>query len=64
MNSQLPHIIYTVVLFFAFIGMVFWAYSRKRRKDFDQAANLPFADEQQHESSALADDEQHRRDQS
>lgn len=36
----------TALLMFAFIGMCFWAYSRKRKKAFDDAANLPFADEE------------------
>lgn len=36
----------TLFLFVAFVGLVFWAYSSKRKKDFDEAANLPFADEE------------------
>ena len=36
----------TAFLFFAFIGLCFWAYSKKRKKAFDEAANLPFADEE------------------
>ncbi len=35
----------TVLVMIAFIGVVVWAYSGKRKKDFDEAANLPFADE-------------------
>lgn len=35
----------TAFLLVAFIGLVFWAYSGKRKKTFDEAANLPFADE-------------------
>lgn len=35
----------TALLLFAFIGLCFWAYSSKRKEDFEQAANLPFADE-------------------
>jgi cytochrome c oxidase cbb3-type subunit 4 len=35
-----------------FIGLVFWAYSSKRKKSFDEAANLPFADEGTQVSSA------------
>ncbi len=35
----------TVLAFVAFISICLWAYSRKRRDDFEQAANLPFADE-------------------
>jgi cytochrome c oxidase cbb3-type subunit 4 len=36
----------TLFLLVAFLGLVFWAYSSKRKKEFDEAANLPFADEQ------------------
>ena len=35
----------TVILFVAFIGMWIWAWSSKRRSDFEQAANLPLQDE-------------------
>jgi cytochrome c oxidase cbb3-type subunit IV len=35
----------TAFLLVAFIGLCVWAYSRKRKKEFDEAANLPFADE-------------------
>jgi len=42
---------HTVVLMIAFIGIVIWAYSRRRKKPFDEAANLPFADEEQHEAT-------------
>ncbi|MEO8507745.1 MAG: CcoQ/FixQ family Cbb3-type cytochrome c oxidase assembly chaperone [Betaproteobacteria bacterium] len=33
----------TVVSFVTFIGIVVWAYSRKRKRSFDEAANAPFA---------------------
>ncbi|GAB5452062.1 MAG: CcoQ/FixQ family Cbb3-type cytochrome c oxidase assembly chaperone [Halioglobus sp.] len=36
----------TLMLMIAFLGVCFWAYSRKRHKAFEEAANLPFADEQ------------------
>jgi len=42
---------HTVVLMIAFLGIVWWAYSRRRKKSFDEAANLPFADEEQHEAT-------------
>ena len=35
----------TVLSFAAFLGIVFWAWSAKRKPAFDEAANLPFADE-------------------
>ena len=36
----------TLFLMIAFIGLCFWAYSSKRKKTFDEAAQLPFADEE------------------
>lgn len=36
----------TAFLLFAFIGLCLWAYSKKRHKTFQEAANLPFADEE------------------
>lgn len=35
----------TVFIMATFIGLCIWAYSGKRKKEFDEAANLPFADE-------------------
>ncbi|ARU88674.1 cbb3-type cytochrome c oxidase subunit 3 [Pseudomonas sp. M30-35] len=35
----------TAVVFVAFIGLLLWAFSSRRKSDFDDAANLPFADE-------------------
>ncbi|WOJ96124.1 cbb3-type cytochrome c oxidase subunit 3 [Congregibacter brevis] len=35
----------TAFLLFAFIGLVIWAYSNKPKQDFEEAANLPFADD-------------------
>ncbi len=36
----------TLFLMIAFIGLCFWAYSKKRKTTFDDAANIPFADEE------------------
>jgi len=36
----------TLFLMIAFIGLCFWAYSGKRKKTFDEATLLPFADEE------------------
>ncbi len=41
------HIAYTIVMLIVFIGIVAWAWSAKRKRGFHDAANLPFADEQQ-----------------
>jgi len=32
---------YTLVVFGVFIGIVIWAWSSKRKKDFNEAAHLP-----------------------
>ena len=37
--------IIVVVLLFAFLGMVAWAYSKNRKKDFEQMGNLPLDDD-------------------
>jgi len=42
---------HTVVLMVVFIGIIFWAYSKRRKKSFDEAANLPFADEETHQAT-------------
>ena len=42
---------HTVILLISFIGIVIWAYSKRRRSDFDEAANLPFADEERHQAT-------------
>ena len=38
----------TLVLLVAFIGLVFWVYSGRRKQTYDEAAQLPFADEEAH----------------
>ena len=40
----------TILNFVAFTGLVFWAYNSKRKSSFDEAANLPFADEESNSS--------------
>lgn len=50
----------TLLILIAFLGVVFWAYSKRRRKDFDEAKNLPFADEDEPSHRAPNDsDPQH-----
>jgi len=48
---------HTIVLLILFIGIVVWAYSRRRKKSFDEAANLPFADDDEklHEATMKKD---------
>lgn len=35
----------TIFAMIAFIGVVLWAYSSYKKKDFDEAAQLPFSDD-------------------
>ena len=35
----------TLLVLVAFISVVIWAYNSKRKSSFDEAANLPFADD-------------------
>ena len=37
--------IWTIVVMVTFLGIVVWAYSGRRKADFDEAARLPFEDE-------------------
>ncbi|VAW97993.1 Cytochrome c oxidase subunit CcoQ [hydrothermal vent metagenome] len=34
----------TLIWILVFLGIVIWAYSRKRKKDFKEAANLPLTE--------------------
>jgi cytochrome c oxidase cbb3-type subunit 4 len=40
------HAWWTAALFVTFIGIVIWAYSSTRKKDFDEAARLPLDDDE------------------
>ena len=44
--DMLSAVMFTLVSFVAFIGIVWWAWGRGRRGRFDEAARLPFADEE------------------
>lgn len=46
MSTTLFHSYYTLVMLLVFIGICFWAWSKKRTRFFDEAAQLPFADEE------------------
>ncbi|MFU8895662.1 MAG: cbb3-type cytochrome oxidase subunit 3 [Gammaproteobacteria bacterium] len=45
------HLVWTLLLMAAFIGIVFWAWSGRRRKDFNEAANLPLEEDSQRPKS-------------
>jgi Cbb3-type cytochrome oxidase, subunit 3 len=35
----------TVVVMVAFVGLALWVFNPRRKKDFDEATQLPFADD-------------------
>ena len=37
--------LWSIVVLVTFLGIVFWAYSSKRKSSFDEAARVPFDDE-------------------
>lgn len=37
--------IFTIVSFLTFVGIVVWAWSKRNRADFDEAARLPLEDD-------------------
>ena len=46
MDINTLHSIVTVAAFAAFIAIVLWAYSDRSKEAFEQAANLPFDDDE------------------
>ena len=48
MNYGLIHSVWTVMMFVLFIGIIVWAWSAKRKKQFDEAARLPLEDDDNH----------------
>lgn len=45
MDISLIQSIWTVVVLVLFVGIVIWAWSGKQKERFDEAANIPFADD-------------------
>ena len=45
--------IITLIAFVIFIGIVGWAWSRRRREEFDEAARIPLDDDKPVESRAV-----------
>lgn len=42
--SENHYFIYTVILMVLFIGIVFWAFGKQRKKRFDDDGKIPFQD--------------------
>ena len=50
--------IFTVVVFVAFVGACYWAFTSRNKKKFDEAANLIFADEEKRGNKDLSNKDQ------
>ena len=59
MDSITLHSIWTVVMFVVFIGIIFWAWSGKRKEAFRDAANLALEDEEYVSPSKKSGDNNH-----
>ncbi|MCK5382733.1 MAG: cbb3-type cytochrome c oxidase subunit 3 [Gammaproteobacteria bacterium] len=42
MDDSLIQSVWTLVVLVLFVGIVIWAWSSKRKQEFDEAANIPF----------------------
>jgi len=60
MSEGTWHVVWTVLMMTAFIGIVIWAWSGRRRKDFEEAANLPLEEEEPSGPKRKAEDEESR----
>ena len=45
MDFSLIQSIWTIVVMVLFVGIVIWAWSGKRKSRFDEAANIPFIED-------------------
>ena len=55
MDAGLLRGLFTLFMFVAFIGIAFWAYSSRRKSDFEEAANLPLQDDEHISTGANAE---------
>jgi cytochrome c oxidase cbb3-type subunit 4 len=46
MDYSLIQSVWTLVVLVLFVGIVIWAWSGKRKKDFEDAANIPFHEDE------------------
>ncbi len=54
MELNLLRSLVTLISFAVFAGIVYWAFNRNNRKRFDEAANLPFDDDDAADVSDVA----------
>lgn len=54
MTFTLLQSVWTIVVMITFLGIVWWAFSIKRKSAFDEAARLPFEDEPQIDNNKIS----------
>lgn len=53
MDQNEMRAVITAVSLIVFLAIAFWAYSRQNKKRFDEASQLPFADDEMDRRSAV-----------
>ncbi len=46
MSAVFVQTVWTVIAFVFFVGIIAWAWSGKRKKDFDEASRLPLEEDE------------------
>ena len=59
MNLTLIQSLWTILVMVAFIGIVIWAWSGKRKQQFDDAANIPFNEDRQPNTDSTTKENSH-----
>jgi cytochrome c oxidase cbb3-type subunit 4 len=59
MDSILVQSIWTVVVMVLFVGIVVWAWSGKRKQRFDEAANIPFNEDDELSADTTSKENSH-----
>lgn len=59
MNFTMIDAIWTVVVMVVFIGIVLWAWSGKRKQAFDEAANIPFNEDEPASTENISKENSH-----
>jgi cytochrome c oxidase cbb3-type subunit 4 len=58
-NFTLIQSLWTILVMVAFIGIVIWAWSGKRKQRFEDAANIPFTEDEQPQSDSMSKENSH-----
>jgi len=59
MDYSLIQSIWTIVVLVLFIGIVIWAWSGKRKERFEEAANIPFAEDEMTSADKTSEENTH-----